>query len=120
MNSLPPWRRGVGSGMTSTAVFASQVLSIGVFFSLIIIGLSSQLPATLYAGLVAHGVPHSVATHVARLPPVASIFATFLGYNPIAHLLGHATLAHLPPGQASILIGRGFFPHSSRSRFRTH
>ena len=111
MNSLPPWRRGVGSGMTSTAVFASQVLSIGVFFSLIIIGLSSQLPATLYAGLVAHGVPHAVATHVARLPPVASIFATFLGYNPIAHLLGHATLAHLPPGQASILIGRGFFPH---------
>ena len=111
MNSLPPWRRGVGSGMTSTAVFASQVLSIGVFFSLIIIGLSSQLPATLYAGLVAHGVPHATATSIARLPPVASIFATFLGYNPIAHLLGHATLAHLPPGQASILIGRGFFPH---------
>src|SRR5579871_2790469 len=59
MNSLPPWRRGVGSGMASTAAFASQVLSIGVFFSLIIIGLASQLPATLYSGLVAHGVPQA-------------------------------------------------------------
>ncbi len=111
MNSLPPWRRGVGAGMGSTAIFSSQVLSIGVFFSLIIIGLSAQLPATLHAGLIAHGVPAATATRIAHLPPAASVFATFLGYNPVAHLLGHATLAALPPRQAAILVGHAFFPH---------
>jgi MFS family permease len=111
MNSLPPWRRGVGSGMASTAAFASQVLSIGVFFSLIIIGLASQLPATLYSGLVAHGVPQATAHSIARLPPAASIFATFLGYNPIKHLVGAATLSHLSHRQATLLTGHGFFPH---------
>jgi MFS family permease len=111
MNSLPPWRRGVGSGMASTAAFASQVLSIGVFFSLIIIGLASQLPATLYGGLIAHGVPAATAHSIAKLPPAASIFATFLGYNPIKHLLGAATLAHLSHAQAALLTGHGFFPH---------
>src|SRR5579862_5118925 len=77
MNSLPPWRRGVGSGMASTATFAAQVLSIGIFFSLIIIGLASRLPATLHAGLIAHGVPGATASQIAKLPPAASIFATF-------------------------------------------
>jgi MFS family permease len=109
MNSLPPWRRGVGSGMASTCSFSAQVLSIGVFFSLMIVGLSSQLPSTLYAGLTAHGVSHGVAEHIARLPPVSSVFATFLGYNPVRHLLG-SHLASLPHAQAAILTGHQFFP----------
>jgi MFS family permease len=109
MNSLPPWRRGVGGGMASTFSFSSMVLSIGIFFSLMIIGLASQLPATLYHGLVAHDVPRSVALSISRLPPVSSLFATFLGDNPVAHLLGHH-LASLPARQAAILTGHTFFP----------
>jgi MFS family permease len=110
MNSLPPWQRGVGSGMATTATFSAQVLSIGIFFSLMIVGLSAQLPSTLYAGLVSHGVSHGVAAQISRLPPVSSLFATFLGYNPIRHLLG-AHLASLPHAQATILTGHSFFPH---------
>jgi MFS family permease len=109
MNSVPPWRRGVGSGMASTATFSAQVLSVGVFFSLMIVGLSSALPATLYHGLTAHGVPHALARSIAHLPPVASLFATFLGDNPVAHLLGHH-LAALPHAQVAILTGQHFFP----------
>jgi hypothetical protein len=41
---------------------------------------------------------------------VTTLFATFLGYNPIAHLLGGHALAALPPAQAAILTGHGFFP----------
>jgi EmrB/QacA subfamily drug resistance transporter len=111
MNSLPPWRRGVGSGMTSTFTWSAQVLSIGIFFSLMILGLSSQLPTTLYHGLVAHGVSPAVANHVAHLPPATSLFATFLGYNPVARLLGAHALAALPHAQASVLTGHSFFPH---------
>jgi MFS family permease len=110
MNSLPPWQRGVGSGMASTATFSAQVLSIGIFFSLMIVGLSAQLPSTLYSGLVAHGVPHGVAAHIAHLPPVSSLFATFLGYNPIRHLLG-ANVGLVSHAQLAILTGHGFFPH---------
>jgi MFS family permease len=111
MNSLPPWRRGVGSGMASTAVFSALVLSTGIFFSLMIIGLSGKLPGTLYHGLLSEGVPHAVATRIAHLPPVTTLFATFLGYNPVAHLLGHPVLSALPHARAAVLTGEGFFPH---------
>ena len=110
MNSLPPWRRGVGSGMASTSTFSAQVLSVGIFFSLMIIGLSAQLPSTLYRGLTAHGVSRHLANQIAHLPPVSSLFATFLGYNPVARLLGHH-LASLSPAQAAVLTGHSFFPH---------
>jgi len=110
MNSLPPQHRGVGSGMNSTFQNSAQVLSIGVFFTLMIVGLSATLPGTLYHGLVAHGVPASVANTVAHLPPVSTLFSAFLGYNPVQHLVGPAILARLPAHQAAVLTGRSFFP----------
>nr|WP_020498006.1 MFS transporter [Sciscionella marina] len=109
MNSLPADARGVGSGMQMTFLNAAMVLSIGVFFSLIVTGLSSELPSAMNAGLTAHGVPAASAQHVANLPPIAVLFAAFLGYNPIQQLLGPALHA-LPPGQAGFLTGRSFFP----------
>ena len=111
MNSLPPDQRGQGSGMTATMMNSAMVLSIGVFFTLIIVGLSSTLPKALYSGLVAHGVPSAAAHHVAALPPTSSVFAAFLGYNPIKSLLGPSgVLTRLPHAQLTYLTGRGFFP----------
>jgi len=111
MNSLPPWRRGVGAGMLNTFQNSAQVLSIGIFFSLMIVGLAAQLPSTLYHGFLAHGVPAATAASISQLPPVTTLFATFLGYNPVAHLLGHQVLASLPAAQAAALTGHTFFPH---------
>ena len=110
MNSLPPQHRGVGSGMNSTFQNSAQVLSIGVFFTLMILGLSGTLPGTLYHGLVVHGVPTRVASAAAHLPPVSTLFAAFLGYSPVQHLVGPAVLARLPAHQAATLTGRAFFP----------
>ena len=110
MNSLPAEHRGVGAGMTSTFQNSAQVLSVGVFFTLIIVGLSLTLPSALLHGLVAHGVPVSVATAASHLPPVSTLFAAFLGDNPIVHIIGASTLASLPAHQAGVLSGRGFFP----------
>jgi MFS family permease len=109
MNSLPPDQRGVGAGMAGTFMNSSMVLSIGIFFSLIIIGLSSSLPGVIYHGLATHGVPHAYAAKVAHLPPVGSLFAAFLGYNPMATTLG-PELAHLPHHTAVFLTGHSFFP----------
>src|SRR6202453_4259621 len=109
MNSLPPERRGVGAGMSATFQNSAMVLSIGIFFTLIILGLSSSLPAALNHGLVAQGVPHADAARVASLPAVSIMFAALLGYNPISTLLG-PVVSKLPASHAAYLTGHTFFP----------
>ncbi|HEX5289585.1 MAG TPA: MFS transporter [Streptosporangiaceae bacterium] len=109
MNSLPPEQRGVGAGMSATFQNSAMVLSIGIFFSLIILGLAGTLPQTLTHGLVAQGVPHADAARIGALPPVSIMFAALLGYNPIQTLLGH-TLNQLPASHAAFLTGHTFFP----------
>jgi hypothetical protein len=118
MNSLPTNARGAGGGMNQTFQNSAQVLSIGIFFTLMIIGLASSLPHTMFAGLTAHGVPRAAARHAANLPPVSILFAAFLGYNPIQHLVGRA-LSHVHVAQQHILVGRSFFPHLISPPFRT-
>jgi MFS family permease len=110
MNALPTNSRGAGAGMTATFQNAAMVLSIGIFFSLMIVGLTASLPTAMHTGLVAHGVPTADADRIAQLPAVAVLFAAFLGYNPVQQLLGPA-VSHLPGDQASYLTGRGFFPN---------
>jgi len=118
MNSVPAAQRGAASGMRATFQNAGFVLSIGLFFSLMVAGLAARLPTTLYAGLTANGVPPATAERIAHLPPVGSLFAAFLGYNPIRTLLGPAALAHLSPAQAATLTGTGFFPGLIAEPFR--
>ena len=109
MNSLPADQRGAGAGMAATFMNSAMVLSIGIFFTLIIIGLASSLPGTLYHGLSAHGVPHAYAERASHLPPVGSLFAAFLGYNPIGTML-HPVLGHMAHAKAAYLTGHRFFP----------
>ncbi|HVX33349.1 MAG TPA: MFS transporter [Solirubrobacterales bacterium] len=110
MNSLPPRARGAGAGMSATFQNSAMVLSIGIFFSLLIIGLSSGLPEALRGGLQEHGVSAHEAARISELPPVASLFAAFLGENPVEQLLGPHVLHSLPHAQAAALTGRSFFP----------
>jgi len=111
MNSVPARQRGAASGMLATFQNSGFVLSIGVFFSLMIAGLASTLPTTLTNGLTAQGVPHAIAAKIGSLPPVGSLFAAFLGYNPVRSLLGPTgVLNHLPAHNVAVLTGRTFFP----------
>jgi MFS family permease len=111
MNSLPADERGAGSGMLATLQNSASVLSIGVFFTIITLGLAAQLPGSLYAGLTAQGVPAAQAHAVAGLPPIGSLFAAFLGFNPIQQLIPSAAAAHVSASHYAFLTGRGFFPH---------
>ncbi|QNT97380.1 major facilitator superfamily transporter [Streptomyces griseofuscus] len=110
MGSVPVKYRGVASGMRSTFQNSGTALSIGVFFSLMVSGLAATLPKTLSSGLAAHGVPAATAHQVASLPPVSTLFATFLGNNPIGHLLAGGTLDQLTAAQRATLTGHTFFP----------
>jgi MFS family permease len=118
MNSLPADERGAGSGMMNTFQNGSLVLSIGIFFSLVVVGLSSSLPTAMSQGLQAHGVAAGAAAQVAHVPAVAILFAAFLGDNPIRQLLG-SQAGSLPPGQAAYLSGRDFFPQLISAPFHS-
>jgi MFS family permease len=109
MNAVPANARGAAGGMIATFMNAASVLSIGIFFSLMVAGLSSALPSTMFSGLTTQGVPASVATPISHLPPIGVLFAAFLGYNPMQQLLGHL-LSTLAPVHAAFLVGRQFFP----------
>jgi MFS family permease len=118
MNSLPPGDRGAGGGMNQTFQNSAQVLSIGIFFTLMILGLSSSLPHAMSSGLAAHGVPAPAAAHAGHMPPVSILFAAFLGYNPIQHLVGAHALSTLSAHSYAVLTGRSFFPQLISAPFR--
>jgi hypothetical protein len=119
MNSLPAADRGSGGGMNQTFQNSAQVLSIGIFFTLMILGLSTTLSHTLLSGLMAHGVPRADAQHAANLPPVSILFAAFLGYNPIQTLVPAHVLHHLSAPQQHALTGHSFFPHLISAPFQS-
>ncbi len=110
MNAVPSRERGQASGMRATTMNAGMVLSIGIFFSLIIVGLASSLPQAITAGLSAEHVPAPVVHRVASVPVVSSLFAAFLGYNPMETLIPARTLASLPAQDRRTLVGTAFFP----------
>ncbi|MFI2838801.1 MULTISPECIES: MFS transporter [Mycolicibacterium] len=110
MSSVPASQRGAASGVRATFFNAGSSLSIGIFFSLMIVGLANALPSAMSSGLQAQGVPASVAHEVANTPPVGSLFAAFLGYNPIDELLGPSGALSDPGVNAEVLTGKTFFP----------
>jgi len=109
MNSLPPNRRGAGAGMATTFQNSALVLSIGIFFTLMVLGLAGSLPGTLDRGLQAQGVAPDAAQRISQLPPVGLLFSSFLGYNPMHQLLG-SSINHLSAHQAAYLTSRQYFP----------
>jgi MFS family permease len=117
MNSLPPEDRGAGGGMNQTFQNSAQVLSVGIFFTLMIIGLSANLPHALASGLQAHGVSAATAHSASQIPPVSILFSAFLGYNPIEHLIGAHALGGLSAVNHAAVTGRSFFPHLISSPF---
>ncbi|HXQ58885.1 MAG TPA: MFS transporter, partial [Acidimicrobiales bacterium] len=110
MNAVPADQRGAASGMRATFMNSGFVLSIGIFFSLMIVGLAATLPAAMAHGLSLQGVPAAVAHRVASLPPVGTLFAAFLGYNPMRTLLGPHVLARIGSAHAATVTGKSFFP----------
>jgi EmrB/QacA subfamily drug resistance transporter len=117
MGSVPPDQRGAASGMRATFQNGGNMVSIGIFFSIITAGLASVLPSTLSNGLIGAGVPGVVADKIAHLPPTSALFAAFLGYNPMATLLPASVLHTLPMSDQAALLGKSFFPNLISSPF---
>jgi MFS family permease len=110
MNSLPPQHRGAGSGMRLTLLNVGIPLSMGIIFSLMVLGLNASMPAALYSGLVQNGIPSQIAQQIAGALPIGYLFAALLGYNPLATLIPSTVLNTLPAQQAATITSRAFFP----------
>jgi EmrB/QacA subfamily drug resistance transporter len=110
MNSVPARNRGVASGMRATAQTLGMPLSIGIFFSLMVVGLTANVPAAMSAGLTAQHVPVNVATQLSHMPPTGYLFAAFLGSNPLKALLGPHVLGALSATDVNTLVSKEFFP----------
>ena len=119
MSSVPAAQRGAASGVRATFFNAGSSLSIGIFFSLMIVGLAHSLPEAMSRGLQQQGVPEALAHQVADTPPVGSLFAAFLGYNPMAELLAPSNGLALPGVNAEVLTGKAFFPQLISEPFHT-
>ncbi len=118
MNSLPARERGAGSGIRATFMNTGKVLSMGVFFTLMIVGISGKLPGALFNGLTAQGVPAQSATQISHLPAVSSLFAALLGYNPLGTVIPHQVLAALPAATAAHITSTTFFPQIISAAFQ--
>jgi hypothetical protein len=108
---VPADTRGVASGMRATFQNSATLVSIGLFFTIVVAGLAKTLPTTFYSGLTKYGVPASSAQAIAHLPPTSALFGAFLGYNPIGVLLPHAVQAALSPANRDALLSKAFFPN---------
>ena len=110
MNSVPARQRGVASGARATFQNSGMLLSLGIFFTMVVLGLAGQLPSTLGHGLTAAGLPAAQAASISHLPPTVALFAAFLGYNPIRTLIPAQALHSLPAATQAHLLGHTFFP----------
>jgi MFS family permease len=118
MNSVPAESRGAASGIRATFMNIGMPLSIGIFFSLMIVGLTASVPASIYHGLTSNGVSVGVATSLSHQPAISYLFAAFLGYNPLKTLLGPKVLGHLSHAAASRLTSKAYFPQIISAPFK--
>ena len=112
MNCVPAKMRGVSSGMRATFQNTGMALSMALYFTILIIGLSHHLPPVLANSLVQVGVPAAQAQQIAGLPPTSALFAAFLGFNPMQSLMSPDALAALPQATQQTLLGTHFFPQA--------
>ncbi|MCL1840418.1 MAG: MFS transporter [Propionibacteriaceae bacterium] len=110
MNSVPNADRGASSGMRSTFQNAGMSLSMGLYFTILIIGMSHHLPSVLQGGLLNAGVPAVQADQIAHMSPTAALFAAFLGYNPMKTLIPDNVMSALPQATQHTLLSNSFFP----------
>jgi EmrB/QacA subfamily drug resistance transporter len=111
MNSVPANQRGAAAGTNSTATNAASVMSMGVFFSIVTLGLAATLPTSLTSGLTRAGLAAPIASAIGHLPPIAALFGAFLGYNPMQTLVPAQALAQLSAASRANVLGQSFFPN---------
>jgi len=124
MNSVPAENRGAASGMLATLQNAGQQVSMAIFFTIVIVGLSTGLGSSVSHALAAAQVgppDQGILTSVVASNPTGALFGAFLGENPMGVLLqGAATIPGwqpLPSTTTSVLLAPHFFANAIQVAF---
>ena len=120
MNSVQPQLRGVASGMRATLQNTGQTASMGIFFTIVLVSLTSKLPSAFTVALGQAGAPELIPFFI-KIPPTSALFSAFLGYNPVATILSlfpkGSVSSILNPGVVTYLEGKTWFPHALAGAF---
>ena len=120
MNAVPPQHRGAASGMRATLQNTGQTVSLAIFFTVIITGLSNSLPTALSNAMTSAGVPQ-LAGAFSSISPTSALFSAFLGYNPVQSILSvpqlSSVVAQIPASTLAYLEGQTFFPNAIAPAF---
>jgi EmrB/QacA subfamily drug resistance transporter len=120
MNSVPPEHRGAASGMRATLFNSAQTISQAIFFTIIIISLSTTLPSALSLAATNANAPLQVAQALSSTPATSALFGAFLGYNPIKTILStlpHSLANSIPASAIQQITANTFFPNAIASPF---
>jgi len=117
MNSVPMEHRGAASAMRSTLQNTGTMVSLALFFSIVISLLAGSLPEAFEVAFAKAGVPQ-LGAECAQIPPTGALFAAFLGYNPVGSVIAQladstqtsSLLSTIPQSTLSYITGNTFFP----------
>ena len=113
MSSVSPDVRGSASGMLTTLRNVGTTASMGIFFTILILGLTTSLPHTLSSAVISAGGGSTLAGEMSKLPPTEAIFGALLGINPAKVILGllpASALASIPHSAIATMTARAWFP----------
>lgn len=119
MKSVPPKERGVASGMIYTLMNTGFTLSMGFFFTIVMVGITQRFPAEMTASLASIGAVQ-LAPVLSNIPPTASLFSALLGYNPVTPLLTSVPtpiVASIPTSTLNTITGTTWFPSTFANAF---
>lgn len=119
MKSVPPNERGVASGMIYTLMNTGFTVSMGLFFTVLIVGITQRFPAEMTSSLVSIGASN-LAPLLNNIPATSALFSALLGYNPIGSILASLpapAVASIPPATLSTLTGTTWFPTTFATAF---
>lgn len=119
MNSVPAQDRGVASGMQYTIMNTAFTISMGIFFTIVIVGISQRFPEEITSSLTSIGASQ-LAPLFNQIPPTGALFSAFLGYNPMGTMLQslhQSTVSMIPPQIVTTITGTTWFPKTLANAF---
>ncbi|SMD31291.1 MFS transporter [Picrophilus oshimae] len=113
MSSVPGDSRGSASGMLNTMRNLGYTASMGLFFSILIYGLSLYLPGSIKTHLNSIGAS-SLSLYISKMPATEALFSAFLGINPVPSILSTVNKSVLSKIEKSTILyisGNTWYPH---------
>lgn len=119
MNSVPAQDRGVASGMQYTIMNTAFTISMGIFFTIVIVGISQRFPEEITSSFTSIGASQ-LAPLFNQIPPTGALFSAFLGYNPVGTMLQslpQQTVNMIPQQIITTITGTTWFPKTLANAF---